>query len=54
MDLRGQSEVQTANMGRIRIHRRRAKTQLPQELERLLATVEGWHPGEVAKFIRSG
>jgi hypothetical protein len=52
VDIRGQHELQTANMGRIRIHRRRVKTQLPQELERLLAAVRGWPPGEVAKFVR--
>lgn len=52
VDLRAEKELQTANMGRIRIHRRRAKTRLPQELERLLATVEAWPPGELAKFVR--
>jgi hypothetical protein len=51
-DLRGEKDLQTANMGRIRIHRRRAKTRLPQELERLLATVQSWPSGEVAKFVR--
>jgi hypothetical protein len=52
VDLRSEKDLQTANMGRIRIHRRRAKTRLPQELERLLAAVQLWPPGEVAKFVR--
>jgi hypothetical protein len=53
VDLRGQHELQTVNMGRIRIHRRRANAQLPPELERLLSAVRGWPPGEVAKFARA-
>jgi hypothetical protein len=52
VDLRGDRDVLTANMGRIRIHRRRTKTQLPHELERLQAAVQGWPPSEVAKFVR--
>jgi hypothetical protein len=52
VDLRAQTEVQTANMGSIRIHRRKARTQLSQELGRLLTTVQGWPPGEVEKFVR--
>lgn len=52
VDLRGERELLTANMGPIRIHSRRAKTQLPQELQRLQAAIQGWPPGEVAKFVR--
>jgi hypothetical protein len=52
VDLRGEKDLQTANMGKIRIHRRRGKTRLPQQLERLLATAQSWPPGEVAKFVR--
>jgi len=52
VDLRAEKEVQTVNLGRIRIHRRKAKTQLREELERLLATLQKWPPGEVEKFIR--
>jgi hypothetical protein len=52
VDLRGEKALHTANMGRIRIHRRRSKTRLPQQLERLLAAVQAWPPGGVAKFIQ--
>jgi hypothetical protein len=52
VDVRGERDVLTATMGRIRIHRRRAKTRRPQELERLQAVVRGWPPGEVAKLVR--
>ena len=51
VDLRNEKELQTANLGRIRIHRRRVKTQLLQELQNMLATVQAWPPGEVAKYI---
>jgi hypothetical protein len=51
VDLRNQIELQTSNMGRIRIHRRRVKTQLLQELQRLLAAAQAWPPGDVAKFV---
>ena len=52
VDLRGKRELLTANLGPIRIHSRRAKTRLPQELQRLQEAVERWPPGEVAKFVR--
>jgi len=50
--VRGEREVLTANMGRVRIHRRKVKTQLPQELKRLQAVVQSWPAAEIAKFIR--
>jgi hypothetical protein len=52
LDLRSQKELETANLGRIRIHRRRARTRLPQQLQQLLAIIQAWPPGEVAKFVR--
>jgi hypothetical protein len=52
VDLRGEREVLTANMGRIRVHRKKVKTQLPQELKRLQAAVQSWPGGEIAKFMR--
>jgi len=51
LDLRNETELQTANMGKIRIHRRRVKTKLPQELQRLLQVAHNWPEGEVAKFM---
>jgi hypothetical protein len=49
-DVRGEKELLTANMGRIRIHSRSLKTQIVPGLERLLAVVQGWPLGEVCKF----
>jgi hypothetical protein len=51
-DLRGQATLETANVGVLRIHRRKSKTRLREELERLLAAVEGWPRGEVEKVVR--
>ena len=51
LDLRNEKELQTANMGRIRIYRKRAKTKLPEELHRLLEAAQTWPPGDIAKFV---
>jgi hypothetical protein len=52
VDLRSAKDLQTANLGKIRIHRRRVKTRLAQELEGLLTAAQSWPAGEVAKFVR--
>jgi hypothetical protein len=52
VDLRGKRELLTANLGPIRIHARRAKTRLPEELQRLVAAVQAWPAGKVAKFVQ--
>jgi hypothetical protein len=51
LDLREEQQIQTVNLDRIRIHRKRIKTKLPDELQRLLQAAQTWPPGEVAKFV---
>jgi hypothetical protein len=53
LDIRGEEELQTANMGRIRIHRRPVKVPIVDEMKWLLAAVESWPAGKVAKFAES-
>jgi hypothetical protein len=50
LDIRGEEELQTENMGRIRIHRKPVKAPIVDEMKWLLAAVESWPAGKVAKF----
>lgn len=50
LDIRSQEELQTANMGRIRIHRRPVKVPIVAEMKWLLEAVESWPTGQVAKY----
>jgi hypothetical protein len=50
VDIRGKEDLQTANMGRIRIHRKPIKAPIVDEMKWLLEAVESWPAGKVAKY----
>lgn len=50
-DLRGATELMTANCGRVRIRKRKAKTQLRKRLAEVRAFLESVPGGEVTKVL---
>jgi hypothetical protein len=51
-DLRSRSSIETANLGVLRVHRRPAKTDLRNQLEALLTTIESWPRGPIGKVLQ--